>query len=413
MPNFQLPQFDDIALLRSIQPNRLRIFLKRFDNYLLSQGFTIPETAVFTDAHLQQLISIFNTHDGATPADMIEALFHISETANDQSMESLLLVATKTGIELPEGDITPADVALLVWLHDPDLLRRANCERIVLRSQSFYCYMNRTLEVPKFELPSDTVLKTIEERTNQFNRNRQRGGGAAVWMYQFSHEIAFLIRFGGPLKREEVMDNDQCRPDIRRPVGYDLVVYNQQTGELRIRADLVSERRFYCQVFSEQLFGDPAFFEHGETFNLDVIYQLGEDVQSPGMVPGIKSILLLEIQEVLLGERALHITLKSEAIFQAIREHNRRLTPSGRLLSAKFKVSLEHGVDVIVTICSGNKIRLSRQVGLSAINQWLVHHGIRVPQHATLPMSATTTVASHQAYSKPQGSKIPLASRTG
>ena len=148
MPNFQLPQFDDIALLRSIQPNRLRIFLKRFDNYLLSQGFTIPETAVFTDAHLQQLIGIFNTHDGSTPADMIEALSHISETANDQSMESLLLVASKTGIELPEGDLTPADVALLVWLHDPDLLRRANCERIVLRFQSFYCYMNRTLGVP-------------------------------------------------------------------------------------------------------------------------------------------------------------------------------------------------------------------------------------------------------------------------
>jgi hypothetical protein len=79
---------------------------------------------------------------------MIEALFHISETANDQSMESLLLVATKTGIELPEGDITPADVALLVWLHNPDLLRRANCERNVLRFQSFYCYMNRTLGVP-------------------------------------------------------------------------------------------------------------------------------------------------------------------------------------------------------------------------------------------------------------------------
>jgi len=94
MPNFQLPQFDDIALLRSIQPNRLRILLTRFDNYLLSQGYNIPETAVFTDAHLQQLISIFNAHDGRTPADMIEALFHISQTANDQSMESLLLTTS-------------------------------------------------------------------------------------------------------------------------------------------------------------------------------------------------------------------------------------------------------------------------------------------------------------------------------
>ncbi len=58
------------------------------------------------------------------------------------------------------------------------------------------------------------------------------------------------------------MDHDQCRPDIRRPVGYDLVVYNIETGELHIPADLVSERRFYCRLFSKRLFDDPEFFEH-------------------------------------------------------------------------------------------------------------------------------------------------------
>jgi len=195
----------------------------RFDKYLRNQGFTIPEVAIFSDAHLQQLIGIFNAHDGSTPADMIEALFHVSEVANDQGMEALLVVASKTGIELPEGDLTPADLALLIWLYDPDLLRRANCERIVLRFQSFYCFMNRTLEAPTFESPTDQVLNRIEDRTNHFNRNRQRGGGAAVWMYELGHEVAFLIRYGGSLKRDEVMENDMCRPDIRRPVGYDLV----------------------------------------------------------------------------------------------------------------------------------------------------------------------------------------------
>ena len=106
MPSFHLPHFNDIAILRSIEPNRFRTFLLRFDNYLRSQGYTIPETAEFTDAHLQRLIGIFNAHDGSTPADMIEALFHISEVSNDQGMEALLLVASKTGIELPEGDLT-------------------------------------------------------------------------------------------------------------------------------------------------------------------------------------------------------------------------------------------------------------------------------------------------------------------
>ena len=155
MPSFHLPHFNDIAILRSIEPNRFRTFLLRFDNYLCSQGFTIPETAEFTDTHLQRLIGIFNANDGSTPADMIEALFHISEVANDQGMEALLLVASKTGIELSEGDLTPADLALLIWLNDPDQLRRANCERIVLRFQSFYCFMNRTLEAPLFEMPAE------------------------------------------------------------------------------------------------------------------------------------------------------------------------------------------------------------------------------------------------------------------
>jgi len=82
---------------------------------------------------------------------MIEALFHISELADDSGMEALLVLASKRCIELPEGELSPADLALAIWLQDPDLLRRANCQRVVLRFQSFYCYMNRTLEAPLFE----------------------------------------------------------------------------------------------------------------------------------------------------------------------------------------------------------------------------------------------------------------------
>ena len=373
----------------------------------------VPANAPFTDEHWQQLIGILNAHDDSAPAELIEALFHVSEIANDQGMDSLLVAASKTGIELPEGDLTAADLALLIWMHDPDLLRRTACERLVLRFQSFYCYMNRTLDAPLFELPPDRVLRQIEQGINLHNRGRRRGGGAAVWMYEFGNEVAFLIRCGGSLRRDEVMVNDQCRLDIRRPVGYDLVVYNQTSGELRIRAELIGERRFYCRLFSEQLFADPEFFEHCETFKLDAIYELGEEVQSAAMVPGIQRITLLEIQEVLLGERTLHVTLKSEAIFEAFREHSRRLSPAGRLLSAKFRVELQDIGEVTVTICSGNKIRFSRQVGAAAIDQWLTHHGIRVTQHAALSNQATSTLASHLAHPKPKGAKVSVAGRAG
>jgi hypothetical protein len=147
----------------------------------------------------------------------MEALFHISELADDSGMEALLVLASKRCIELPDGDLCPADVAMAIWLQDPDLLRRANCQRVVLRFQSFYCYMNRTLEALLFEMPTESTLRRIEEEINDFSRSRRRGGGAAVWMYEFGNEIAFLIRYGGSLQRDEVMDDDLCRTDVRRP----------------------------------------------------------------------------------------------------------------------------------------------------------------------------------------------------
>jgi hypothetical protein len=131
------------------------------------------------------------------------------------------------------------------------------------------------------------------------------------------------------------------------------------------------------------------------------------------LVFGIKRVTLVEIQEVLLGEKTLHVTFKSEAIFEAIREHNKRLTPTGRLLSAKFRIVLEDASEVTVTVCSGNKIRFSRQVGTAAIDRWMIHIGIRVPQHETLRMQATSPLASHLANPKSSGPDVSVASRTG
>jgi hypothetical protein len=57
--------------------------------------------------------------------------------------------------------------------------------------------MNRTLEAPLFEMPTEPTLRLIEEEINEFNLSRRRCGGAAVRMYEFGNEVAFLIRYGG------------------------------------------------------------------------------------------------------------------------------------------------------------------------------------------------------------------------
>lgn len=410
MFQFKLHHFTDPAFLLSIAPPRLRMFLQQFEKYLALRDFAIPADAKFTPSHVNQLIDIFNTPTSRTPAEMVEALFHIDEMANEHGMEALLLAASKVGLELPEGQLSEADLAMHMWLYHPDLLRRANCERIVLRVQTFRYFSNKTFGVPKFVPPKDDVLNLICEQLNRFNRNRLRGGGCAVWMYEFGDDIAFLMRLAIPLKRDEVMDGEVCRHDVRRPVQYDLVVYNVKTGELRVRANLVSERREYCRIFGEHLFGDPEFFPSGELFDLSAIHELGEDIQSAAHVEGIREVKLVELQEVLLGQQTLKLTFRSEQVFDAIKEHNKRLTPHGRLSQAKFKFWFIGGGDVTVTIYAGNQIRFSRQNGIDAIEQWMIHHGIKINRHATYRMPTASPLAD--ALSNPQPPRTSAAVET-
>lgn len=410
MFRFKLPHFTDPAFLLSIDQPRLLKFLKQFEKYLTLREFAIPPKPKFTPSHINQLIGIFNTPTTRTPAELVEALFLIDEMANEHSMEALLLAASKARLELPEGDLSEADIAMHMWLHHPDVLRRANCERIVLRVQTFRYFINKTLEVPKFVTPADSVLLEICESLNRFNRDRRRGGGCALWMYEFRDDIAFLMRLAIPLKRGEVMEGETCRHDVRRPVQYDLVVYNIKTGELRVRANLVSERREYCRIFGEQLFGDPEFFPPSELFDLGAIHEQGEDIQSPAHVEGIRQVRLVELQEVLLGRQTLKLTFKSEQVFDAIKEHNKRLTPTGRLSQAKFKFWFIAGGDVTVTIYAGNQIRFSRQDGIDAIEQWMIHHGIKINRHATLRIPAAAPLAD--ALSNPESPRTSPAVAT-
>ncbi len=146
MFRFKLPHFTDPAFLLSIDQPRLRKFLKQFEKYLTLREFVIPPKPKFTPSHINQLIGIFNTPTTRTPPELVEALFLIDEMANERGMEALLLAASKVRLELPDGDLSEADVAMHMWLHHPDVLRRANCERIVLRVQTFRYFINKTLE---------------------------------------------------------------------------------------------------------------------------------------------------------------------------------------------------------------------------------------------------------------------------
>jgi len=61
--------------------------------------------------------------------------------------------------------------------------------------------------------------------------------------------------------------------------------------------------------------------------------------------------------------------LKSEAIFDAIREHNKRLTPNGPTAQREVQDSPGRCRRSDLTVCSGNKIRPPEGVELQSLSQ--------------------------------------------
>ena len=413
MTGIKFRQFNDPGLLRSINPKRLREFLLGFTDHLDAHGFAVPSNDEFSDVQVAQLIAILNSASRSAPPEFLEAFFHANELNNDQGMESLLLAASKHGVTLPGDEWSAADLAMFLWIEHPEIVRRANCERIVHRFQSFQYYQNRLVEVPDFSHPTAAVLKQIQSSLDTFNRDRHRGGGSDVWMYDFGDDVAFLLRHGRPIVRDEVMHNDRPRPDVRRSVGYDLVVYNVKTGELRVRAESVRERRFYCQLFGTHLFDDPGFFPHAEMFDLEPINDKGEDIQAVVEGLGIEQVSLIEIRESLLGENTLTTTYKANEVFAALKEHHKRLSPNARLLHARFRFWFTDGQENTVTIYAGNILRSTRQNGLDIIHQWMLHHGIKTRTNETLPLTSSAPLADHLANPKPSSAAPIMASRTG
>jgi hypothetical protein len=174
MTGIKFRQFNDPGLLRSINPKRLREFLLGFTDHLDAHGFAVPSNDEFSDVQVAQLIAILNSASRSAPPEFLEAFFHANELNNDQGMESLLLAALKLGVTLPGDEWSAADLAMFLWIEHPEVVRRANCERIVHRFQSFQYYQNKLLEVPEFSHPTTAVLKQTQSSLDSFNRDRQR-----------------------------------------------------------------------------------------------------------------------------------------------------------------------------------------------------------------------------------------------
>lgn len=193
MATFRLPHLAAAHVLRAVDRDRLLCFLAPHRDYLAARGLDLPAPGEADPVPYDDLVAVFMAPEADTPARLIDALFYVDGMATPEGMHALLAVAAGLGLDLGGGDLTPADVAVQVWLDAPDRLERAHAEQHLPSPRTFEYYHTDPAAPPGLSPGPPAALEA--ELNGWFERNR-RGRTARVFVFNRDDGLWHLVRHG-------------------------------------------------------------------------------------------------------------------------------------------------------------------------------------------------------------------------
>lgn len=370
MPTFNPRRFTEPKVLRSIGREHLLAFLGRFESYLAGCGVSLPSN---DDIDYDRLSVVLASAAHDPPLELVDALYLLAYLSTDEGLNALVEVAAEMGIALPGDDLTPADVAVRIWLVDPTLLEQQQARLYVHGKRSFdYFPMRRAGDVvPKSRKPTPKALRDIERDLSKWFVEHKRGGRCEVRAFPEAHRTLFLVKHGEPLRREEV-DSQAQSSLLYRPMKYDVVVHEQALGELRVNAQTVGEKSLYCQTFGKHLLGDPEFFGDADKHTLDPLRVDGEEsLNCEGIGGGIDWIRLVEVQYLWPGDPIETEVRRSKDIFRGLRSRGKSMPQRPKIIAAKFEVKFTNSKSSRRVKVTPNNATFVQDDDSDAVTRWL------------------------------------------
>lgn len=377
MANFNLRKFSDPDRLRGIAPARLAAFLVPWRTYLARRDFLLPEgeAGTFDYASLAQILM---TPDGATPNDMVDALYYVHETAGAQDMDELIAAVRARGIQVThDPKATPIDLAIDVWRAAPEIVRSRHAETIARRQQNFEYFGPCDPIKGAFPQVSASLLQQIEAEFDDWFDEHRRGRGCRVFVFRHAPMAWILVRHGQPMRREASQGDDgTVGTEFFRPQRHDVLIYDERSGDIGVHASTKGERNLYLRTLGRLLFNDENHFPPAGRFTLDPLMVHGSASLHSDDIDGIRGIRLVEYRHYLGGAYKEVETRKAEDIFGALALRGQTALKGGRLVSATFKVAFDDSEkERSVTIRPPGVARFERNDDSGLIENWLRERG--------------------------------------
>lgn len=322
------------------------------------------------------------------PNELHDALFFIKglDTARGEARLVDAVRAKRLTIDLT-GDHSTADKALLAWLADEKLVRQLHLDVGLDASRSFLNLRAVPGSTPRMQ-PFDAVRAMLQDDLAEVFYDHSRAKWARVTLHKREKQWIFVVERTDPFRRETKHEGNGTTPLYYWPTEQDLVVYDEDTKDLRMNVVSRWQKEGYVKLFGRHLFGNETLFRETPKYTLQPIIDQGRGILE-GKAYGLKEIRLAELSCKVNDDENDYRIRRSDDVFAAY--ENEGGIPTGEDLAwAKFAVKFEGSTsERTVTIQPPNRAKYTQDQNGARVTDWMTAKGFIVetesPQKNDIP----------------------------
>lgn len=377
MRSYNLHRFSTPEFLRQVDGKLLLAFLHRFPEFKVETQF---DGTIDYEKLSKQLAS----PEAGLNTELFDAWAMIAETAADRNFDLLQDAVNDKPYSAHLGDnASVGDLALLLWLNEPQTLERLHLKFGQNVPRSFVYFYGMTLEEQIFHPPTRHLRQRLSRLLNRIFQRRRRGRTVRIVIFEEPEEYNVLVRKGEPLTRDSsITPEGKTESVCYRPERFDIVLLRPKISELRLtiyrKAPWIVET--YRTLFGHVFYDDREYFSGDKVFTLEPLLTQGEAALDCSMSEGIESVMLVQCKfATAKGEM---LVIQGDLGIRVVKGLNQTLLEDGRIISAKFKVKFtDSKMARMVTVKAGNQAEFKYDDDGRRIEQWLVARGFKHEQH--------------------------------
>lgn len=345
MAGSNLKKFKRPEVLRELTFKNLITLLRRFKGYFERVNF-IFEGKTEEDFDYDGLVAVLAGQMFIGEYEELFNAFALIGAMSAENRDDLLrefIGLQKYANELTD-EMSTADMALLVYLHDPDALNDIDIQFNATKKRSFAMHAAKP-DISGLEITNEQIEK-FEQLMNDVFAAKNRGRTARIYPPTLDGgELQIVIRHGESFKRQgAVMEGRTSKTLAFQPESFDLLVINRAAGELRVCVP--SEPKWLGECYKgnlgKALFDDYEAFSLPRVNDLERIKELGRKVLIYHGSLELRMLALLSLTAYFTADTLMKHTLTASSgdLFRDLEEADFDLTTMGTILEAKFLVKI-------------------------------------------------------------------------